>query len=170
VTINTGDLNNLVAYLREIGSEEVSAPAPGIGLLGQYFNNKKLTGAPVLTRTEAVDFSWGTAAPGPGVKADLFSVRWTGFIEVPATGNYVFQTVSDDGVRLWVNNLKMVANWTVHTSTINTSKKIALTAGQRVPVTLEYFDNSGPAEIRLRWKLPGSSTFVPVPANQLYLN
>jgi YVTN family beta-propeller protein len=169
VALNAGDLSNLVAYLREIGSEESMPPAPGSGLQGQYFNNKKLTGAPVLTRAEAVDFNWG-ASPGAGVKVDLFSVRWTGVIEVPTTGNYFFQTVSDDGVRLWVNNVKMIANWTTHTSTVNTSKKIALTAGQRVPVTLEYFDNSGPAEIRLRWKVPGTSTYVPLPASQLYLN
>jgi len=170
VVLNAGDLNNLVAYLREIGSEEVSAPAPGSGLQGQYFNNKKLTGAPVLTRIEAVDFSWGTAAPGPGVHSDLFSTRWTGTLEVPATGNYFFQTVSDDGVRLWINNVKLITNWTAHTSTTNTSKKIALVAGQRVPVSLEYFDNNGPAEIRLRWKPPGASAYVAVPVDKLYAN
>ncbi|WP_374561917.1 PA14 domain-containing protein [Ideonella sp.] len=170
VVLNTADLNNLVAYLREIGSEETAAPAPGTGLQGQYFNNKKLTGTPVLTRVEAVDFDWGTAAPGPGVHSDLFSARWTGTLEVPTTGNYFFQTTSDDGVRLWVNGVKLIANWTTHTTTTNTSKKIALTAGQRVAVTLEYFDNSGPAEIHLRWKPPGAPTYVAVPADKLYAN
>ncbi len=77
-----------MAHRGVVGSEEVSAPAPGSGLPGRYFNNnnKKLTGAPVLTRIEAVDFNWGAAAPGPGVLTDLFSTRWTGTFEVSATG------------------------------------------------------------------------------------
>jgi hypothetical protein len=89
---------------------------------------------------------------------------------VPVTGNYFFQTVSDDGVRLWINGVKTIGNWTTHTSTINTSTKVALTAGQRVAVTLEYFDNSGPAEIRLRWKPPGAATYVSIPLDRLYAN
>ncbi|MEK8033612.1 PA14 domain-containing protein [Ideonella sp. DXS29W] len=168
VSLSGADLTHLAAYLREIGGDEVAAPAPGSGLQGQYFNNKKLSGTPALSRIEAVDFNWGTAAPGPGVQPDLFSVRWTGVIEVPASGNYFFQTVSDDGVRLWVNGVKLVSNWTAHTSTVNTSKKLALTAGQRVPVTLEYFDNNGPAEVRLRWKVPGTTAYVAVPTDKLY--
>ncbi len=60
------DLQRLVAYLREIGSEETSAPChvDGGGLLGSYFNGIALAGTPVLTRTEAVNFDWGTGRPG----------------------------------------------------------------------------------------------------------
>jgi hypothetical protein len=170
VSFNGTDLANLVAYLREIGSEEAGAPMPGTGLAGSYFNNKKFTGTPVLQRTEAIDFDWGTGSPGTGVRADNFTVRWTGVLEVPASGNYFFQTVSDEGVRLWVNGTRIIGNWVAHTSTTNTSKKVALTAGQRVAVTLEYYDNTGAAEIRLRWKPPGTSSYVPIPVERLYTN
>ncbi|HEV8691857.1 MAG TPA: PA14 domain-containing protein, partial [Ideonella sp.] len=151
-------------------SQLLPALTTGSGLFGSYFNKKNLAGPVILTRNEAVDFDWGTGSPGGSVKADLFSVRWTGSVEASVSGNYFFQTQSDDGVRLWVNGVKLIANWTSHTSTINTSKKIALTAGQRYAVALEYFDNTGPAEIRLRWKPPVSSTYVPVPVERLYPN
>ncbi|HJV72569.1 PA14 domain-containing protein [Ideonella sp.] len=168
VVLGAGDLANLVAYLRELGSDEAGPPVPGTGLAGRYFNNKKLAGTPVLTRTEAVDFDWGTGSAGPGVRPDAFSVRWAGTLEVPVTGVYTFQTVSDDGLRLWVNGVRLIANWTSHTATTNASKKIKLAAGQRVPLQLDYFDNTGAAEIRLRWKPPGTAGYVAVPAEWLY--
>lgn len=168
VVIDSGELSKLVAYLREIGGDEAGPPVPGTGLTGQYFNNKKLAGTPVLTRVEAIDFDWGSGSPGPGVRADGFSVRWSGSIEAPVAGVYYFQTVSDEGVRLWVNGVRLIANWTSHTSTTDTSKKIKLGAGQRVALQLDYYDNTGLAEIRLRWQLPGTTVFVPVPADRLY--
>ena len=67
----------------------------GTGLKGQYFTTNSLTGAMKLTRNEAVNFSWGAAAPGTGVPADNFSVRWTGFVQAPLAGSYTFQTNSD---------------------------------------------------------------------------
>ena len=70
VVISDADLAPLVAYLREIGREEASAPVraasgTGTGLTGSYFNNTTLTGPPALTRIEAVNFDWGTARPAP---------------------------------------------------------------------------------------------------------
>jgi YVTN family beta-propeller protein len=168
VSLNATDLEKLVRYLREIGSEESGAPPSGTGLAGSYFNNKKFTGTPVLQRTEAIDFDWGTGSPGAGVNADRFSVRWTGFVEAPASGGYYFQTVSDEGVRLSLNGTRVIGNWTAHTATTNTSKKITLTAGQRVPMVLEYYDGTGVAEIRLRWKPPGTTVYVPLPVERLY--
>ncbi|MGM9490922.1 PA14 domain-containing protein [Ideonella sp. YS5] len=170
VSLNATDLSRLVSYLREIGSEEAGAPPSGTGLAGSYFNNKKLTGTPVLQRTEAVDFDWGTGSPGAGVNADKFSVRWTGLLEAPASGSYYFQTISDEGVRLSVNGVRVIGDWTAHTATSDISKKVTLTAGQRVPVTLEFYDGTGPAEIRLRWKPPGTATYVKVPAESLYVD
>ena len=72
----------------------------GTGLVGSYFNNTTLSGTAVLVRTEAVNFNWGTGSPGAGVNADNFSVRWTGTVAAAASGNYRFQTNSDDGVRV----------------------------------------------------------------------
>jgi hypothetical protein len=169
VNLNATDLTRVVSYLREIGSEEAGAPPSGTGLAGSYFNNKKFIGAPVLQRTEAIDFDWGTGSPGAGVNADKFSVRWTGLLEAPVTGSYYFQTVSDEGVRLWINGTRVIGNWTAHTTTTNTSGKVPLTAGQRVPLTLEYYDGTGLAEIHLRWKPPGTATYVTVPAESLYV-
>jgi len=142
----------------------------GTGLMGSYFNNRTLSGAPVLVRSEAIDFNWGTGSPGTGVGTDNFSVRWTGTIDPTVTGVYYFQTVSDDGVRLSVNGTQLINNWTDHGPTTNTSGGITLTAGRRYTVTLDYYENGGGSEMRWRWRVPGSSSYVAVPANRLYPN
>ncbi|MCU0760900.1 MAG: PA14 domain-containing protein [Steroidobacteraceae bacterium] len=170
-TLPAADVDRLVAYLRQVGREEAAAPqgaGTGSGLVGRYFSGTALAGAPLLTRTEAVDFAWGTGSPGAGVPTDRFSVRWSGTVEAPASGTYRFQTVSDDGVRLWVNGVPLVANWTLHGATTDTSATITLQAGQRYEVRLEYFENTGNTVMRLRWQTPGNATFVTVPANRLY--
>lgn len=145
------------------------APGSGTGLRAEYFNNRNLTGSPALTRTDAtVDFDWGNGSPAAGtVPVDNYSVRWTGQVEAPATGNYTFSTVSDDGVRLWVNGNQVINNWTGHAPTTNNSPSIALTAGQRYEIRMEYFEGGGGAVARLRWSYPGQSQQA-IPQIRLY--
>ena len=170
-SINAGDLASLTAYLRQIGSEETSAPSTtGSGLTGRYFNNRTLSGTAALTRVEAIDFGWGSGAPGPGVGSNNFSVRWTGKVKATTSGNYRFQTYSDDGVRVWVNGTRIINNWTDHSPTTDTSGNVNLTGGQQYTITVEYYENGGGAVMRLRWRPPGAGSYVAIPAAQLYPN
>ena len=173
VTIDDASLTSLVAFLREIGAEESAAPlgpGTGQGLTGTYYHNITLTGNPVLTRTEKIDFDWGSGSPGPGVPKNNFSVRWSGHVEAPASGSYRFQTVSDEGIRVWVNEVQLINNWSRHTSATDTSGSINLIAGVRYAVIVEYFDASSTAVARLRWLTPGNTGYVAVPADRLFPN
>ncbi len=93
VAVSDPELANLVAYVAQIGSQEsapgssTGTPNTGTGLAGAYFNNLTLAGAPTLERVEPVNFTWSDS-PGPGVNANQFSVRWTGFVEASASGNF----------------------------------------------------------------------------------
>jgi hypothetical protein len=124
----------------------------------------------VLQRTEAVNFSWSTGSAGPGVNADSFSVRWTGKVEPPTTGQYTFQTTSNDGVRLWINGVLVVDNWTNHATVTNNAPVITLTKNVRYAITMEFYDNTGAAVARLKWMKPGATGFAAVPATRLYAN
>ncbi|MDO3383006.1 DUF6701 domain-containing protein [Gilvimarinus algae] len=135
------------------------------GLLGDYYNSTNFTGGIVGTRLDGpVDFNWASANPGvTGVNDNQFSVEWNGFIRATETGSYRFQTASDDGVRLYVDNQLVIQRWNDHGVTTDTSAAINLTAGQVYPVRLQFYENGGLAEIRLRWQTPGSGSFVPIP-------
>ena len=173
VTVTDAELSDLVAYVAQIGGQETAAPTSkpnsGSGLVGQYFNNMSFSGAPVLQRVEKVNFGWSNS-PGVGINSDKFSVRWSGQVEATKSGDFQFQTVSNDGVRLWVNGVLLVDNWTKHATAYDSSAAITLVGGKRYAITMEFYENTGYAVARLSWKRPGYSTFATIPASRLYSN
>ncbi len=138
------------------------------GLQGEYFDNRILTGEPVLTRVEAVNFNWAADSPGDPLGVDNFSVRWTGSITAPVTGDYIFGTRSDDGVRLWVGIDQAINNWNDHSAMWDRSTPIPLKGGEPVGITLEYYENGGDAVIELYWSNTDAGIAEePIPASVL---
>jgi len=82
-----------------------------------------------------------------------WSARWTGVLEAPATGEYAFHTFSNDGIRLWVNGVPLIDDWTDHGEKEDVGR-IQLTAGEVYPVRLEYFYNGGQGVTKLWWTPP----------------
>ncbi len=56
----------------------------------------------------------------------------------------------NDGVRLWVNGQLIINNWTEHAEVEN-SGTIALTAGQRYDIRMDFYDLRGLATAKLLW-------------------
>jgi len=144
----------LVSFVLMLGLVAVVNGAEG--LQGQYYHG---TAADpwrtlVLERVDpTVNFNWGTNSPAPSVNSDGFTARWTGMIEVPSSNTYTFHTQTDDGVRLWVNGQPVIRNWTDHSNT-HDSGDIALKAGQKYEIILEYYENGGDAVCELTWSTP----------------
>ena len=116
----------------------------------EYYSNKNLTGSPVKAKSEAAIFhDWGLEAPTGGVPNDGFSVRWTGQGYFHA-GAYRFGIYADDGVKLWVDGALVLDawrnGWAEHRPPI-----MYLSTGYH-DLVLEYFENTGEAEIRLWWE------------------
>ncbi len=122
----------------------------GGGVKGDYYNGTDLRDL-VLTRMDPqINFSWGSDSPDPLIDVDLFSVRWTGEVEAAFTETYTFYTMSDDGVRLWVDGQQLIDDWNDHGDTENRGK-IDLVAGNVYSLVLEYYENVGGAGVQLRW-------------------
>jgi alpha-tubulin suppressor-like RCC1 family protein/chitodextrinase len=138
-----------------------------VGLKGEYFSGITLSGTPVYAAYEQVDFNWDTNSPIAGVVAEDFSVRWTGAVVPDLDGNYIFETLSDDGVRLWVNNELIIDRWNLHSATIDRSRPMSLQAGKRYSIKLEYYEHTIHAVMKLRWVLPGQTISTIIPLSQL---
>jgi len=82
------------------------------------------------------------------------------------TGPTTFYTVSDDGVRLWVNGQLLIDNWTNHGTTEN-SASLTLNAGQKYDLKLEYYEATGGATARLLWS-SSCETKQAIASSQLY--
>ncbi len=144
----------------------MSQTGTGDGLAAVYYDNQNFTGTTASRIDQTVNFDWASGPPVAPVGADTFSVRWTGQVQAQFTQSYQFFTQSDDGVRLWVNGQLLIDNWTDHATTEN-SGSIALTAGQRYDIRMEYFENGGAAVARLLWSSLSTPKAV-VPRSQLY--
>ena len=142
------------------------APARAPGLpgpwQGEYFNNRYLTGAPALVRSDpTVDFDWAWGSPAAQVNRDFFSARWTGSFHFEP-GRYDFATTSDDGVRLYVDDSLVINAW--HPMRGKRHGTATLTQGSH-SVRVEYFEGSQSAMVHVDWQLTGAAppTLVPVP-------
>jgi glucose/arabinose dehydrogenase len=135
------------------------------GLSATYWNNINFTGSTVTRIDPTVDFNWGTGSPSPSLGVNTFSARWTGRVTAKVSGTHTFYTVSDDGVRLWVNNVQVINNWTDH-APVENSGTISLTAGQSYTIRMEFYENGGGAVARLLWSATGVAKEV-IPASQL---
>lgn len=153
--VSPGTYQMKVEYYEHTGSalafmhwEKVST---GQGWQGQYYNNRKLNGDPVVTRIDsAIDFDWGNNSPADKVPADYFSVRWTQWINFTA-GSYRFFTSTDDGVRLWVDGQQLVDAWYGQKLPNTHTGDISLGAGFH-EVIVEYFEGGGEAHAHVWWK------------------
>jgi poly(3-hydroxybutyrate) depolymerase len=137
-----------------LGSDEVwvnvSVPEGSGGLQAEYYLGVDLKGTAVKRTETNIAYDWGDAAPMDQMPADRYSVRWTGKVTPLYSETYTFYTLSDDGVRLWVNGIPIVNNWTYHGATEN-SGAIMLEAGKAYDIKMEYFESGGSAIAKLSW-------------------
>ena len=154
-----GEAGPLIFY-----REYATLADPTTGVQATYFDNRDLTGS-TLTRVEPrIDTDYGTGSPSPNLGADQFSVRWTGRVLADRAETYRFYTQTDDGARLWIDEVPLVDDWTDH-GVVENSGTIALSAG-RHDLRMEFYDNAGAALARLLWSSPNTPKTV-VPADHL---
>jgi len=127
--------------------------APGGGLKGEYFNNINLIGNPVLTRIDpGVDFNWADSPEPNAVNADNFSMRWRGEIEVAFSEAYRFYAVTEDGVKLWINDQLVIDRWDVFRMNEYRTDRIELQAGQRCAIEMWSYNDDAGATAQLLWE------------------
>jgi len=127
--------------------------AKGTGLRGDYYTGENFDKL-VLTRIDPqVDHPWGGNPPDDAVGGSNFSVRWTGDVSAQFTETYAFYTITDDGIRVWVNGKLIIENWTNHGDTEDTGT-IDLVAGQSHGIEIEYFQAGGGSIAQLGWESP----------------
>ena len=123
------------------------------GLRAEYFAGMVPgAAAPLLTRTDpTIDFNWGGGSPSAAVPIDYFSARWTGLLTAPYSETYTIYAPSDNGVRIWLNNELVLDKWTPADISGWHNFTFALTAGQAIPIKVEYAELYGGANISLFW-------------------
>ena len=143
------------------GEAVVAVPASALtlngadpGLKAEYFNNRELRGPAVTVRTDArINFNWGRYNPTPELTGNNFSVRWTGKLKAPQSGNYRLGFTADDGARLYVDGKLLVDAWASNPNKTVT-REIELEGDRSYDLRMEYFQNNRENVARLVWSYP----------------
>ncbi|WP_253859299.1 PA14 domain-containing protein, partial [Bacillus cereus] len=122
----------------------------------EYYPNKDLKGNALvkggkgsIDQINNIDFNWGSASPSPIIPSDNFSARFTK-IDTFEQGNYHFQAKADDGVRLYIDDKRILDSWGPNGGDIRTVT-VPITAGQH-KIVLEYLEEAGQALLQFTYK------------------
>jgi len=156
--------NTKVLYDQGCGLTSLSdmgaIPASALNIKAEYFNNQDLQGEPTTTQVDKnIFFDWGDNAPLPGIQQEHFSVRWSGTLTPPVTGNYTIGMTNDDGMRVFLDGKRIFDDWrdgAARTSTVD----LPLTAGHSYSLRVEFYNDTLEAVAKLSWSVPGNIAFT----------
>lgn len=134
-------------------SFDATTPECGDGAWADIYDNIDFTGTWTYRVDPTINFDWGSGSPDPAIEPDTFSLKWSAHLLVPRTGDYTFCTVSDDGVRLSIDNGPwIIDNWTDHPPTEN-CVTVNLTYGSHW-FRIDYYENTQGAVAQAYWSGP----------------
>jgi hypothetical protein len=149
----------------EVWSFTTNVPGTG-GIKAEYFQNMTVTGAPFLTQIEpSIDHSWGDPGGPTANVVDTFSARWTADLEIAIADTYTFIGTSDDGIRVWLNDNRIIDSWVDRSTADSYSTAQQLEPGIYA-LRVEYYENGGGAVAQLSWQTPNLARQI-VPAGPL---
>lgn len=114
------------------------------------------------SNTQYGDF---TISPAWDGNNDMIQIK--GYIVIPESGNYRFRTFSDDGSRVFVNNIQVVNNDGLHGPTTVTSGNFFFAAGI-YPYECQFFERGGEDILTVSWLTPSSANFDIIPNDYFY--
>jgi outer membrane protein OmpA-like peptidoglycan-associated protein len=135
------------------GSVARAQAAVGDGLRGDYYNGLNFEKFIQTRRDALIDFNWRQEQPMPGVPAEEFTVRWSGWLVPPVTGHYVLHLTVDDGARVWLDGKQLLDEWRGQPLGYY-SMPVDLQGGRPYRMRLDYCQYSRDARALLLWERP----------------
>lgn len=133
-----------------------SGRPPSGAWLATYFNNIQLAEPAAITRVEPrsdvfpLNYEFSLGSPVPGVVGeDNWSARWRGRFAFDA-GDYRFLARGNDGVRVYINGIRVLNAWPNATDTVS-NVFYGVGAGEH-EITVEMYDAGGLAWVRAWWE------------------
>jgi hypothetical protein len=99
---------------------------------------------PLLGRDfSRLDFQWYRPRI-PELPIERWALEAVATVDLPP-GSYRLRTISDDGIRVWVDGTLVIDNWSVHESVVDSVRL----PGGRHALRVEYFQDGGWTELRV---------------------
>jgi len=140
-------------WVNALSSQIVPKNVVPNGWKAEYFSNVNLQGAPSVRTEEVIDFDPTSKAPDPFIPKSPLSIRWTGTLKAPYTGEYELNMRSDDGCRVYMDDKLIIDSW--NTQSVKDCKaNVTFEANRDYKFRIEYFDGGGQCQAKFKWQLP----------------
>ena len=128
------------------------------GLKASYFNNTDFSGKAVESRVEpGLNTNWNSN-PVDGLNLNEFSVKYTGSLEVEASGEYQIGLQASGGFQLSINGTLLIDNFNEPKRRL-LLQNIYLEKGKKYAINIDFKHQGVPSKLKLMWKTPGKSSF-----------
>ena len=125
---------------------EISTPKGGQGMQATYYNNTEMKGDPVTTATFKAPImlsNGGNTVFAPGVNLEYFSAKLEATFIPTRNETVIFNIYGDDKVRLLVDGDTIVNIWKVRQRIQGGQKEMAVKAGQKYRIQIDYVQENG---------------------------
>ena len=124
------------------------------GVYAEYYDNRNCEGDPVFTRIDDnIDFYWETYSPHPDIPYDNWSVRWTGWLKPPVTGQYFIGSWGSSNYQIFIDDERFISYAGDHHA-FHREKGIQLEKDRKYRLEIIYRNYSGDADMKLLWAPP----------------
>ncbi|MCR9290801.1 MAG: DUF1080 domain-containing protein [Bacteroidetes bacterium] len=100
--------------------------------------------------------------------ADHSAIHIEGYLKIPTNNNYVFRLASDDGSKLWIDDMEVIDHDGLHGAGPKDGE-MALAEGYH-SFKIEFFQGAGGKSLEFFWRPYGTSEFTYVPATVIVHN
>lgn len=95
-----------------------------------------------------------------------YALDCSGYLNIKTSGLYNFNMLSDDGVRLVIDNKVIINNPSLHPPTSDVANSIELNKGQRTFNVIYYQGPATQIALQLKYSGPNASSLVVIPSTE----
>ncbi len=127
-----------------------------VGLDGEYFNNDQFSGKATKKIDKKIDFNWFSSpviieeGNSAGKPTKNFSIKWSGKIQIPESGDYTFMLSTIGDAKLYINKRLVVEHKAVQNSMQYASSKVNFDKGL-YEIVVRYNNVRGRDQLKLMW-------------------
>ncbi len=156
------DLDSLAAY-------PTGPPVPDVthSWVASHFSGRNISLPPVVIRGDELSHgiftkNWGYGSPDPSIDEDNFSSRYVTRYYFDA-GTHTFKFVSDDGLRVWIDDTKLIDAWVDQARSFEF--KYSLSRGYHY-IRVEHFEGYVTSYLKVNWERSDWFTLIIKPVTQ----
>jgi len=128
------------------------------GFKAEYFDGQGFENLRTEQIDAVIDFSWPSGSPPNAAKGLGVSVRWSGFVDPPESGDYTFEVSAQAGGRLTLDDSVIFDNWSGRPP-VGRSAAVTLEKGKKYALQFEFRHkgSDSAAVAALKWSHGGSA-------------